>query len=553
MSINFNHQSDKISVLQDITIDAPGALKLPTGLTSQRPLLPLQGHFRFNTNDATFEGYDGTSWKSISDSFSSINVVDSDSGYSWSATGNLSASGSVNEFDLVSGIYIDVDVDTTNGAFRFTHENTTRTDTTSSLNTDYGDSFDVIDSLTTNSTGHVTAINLKTITLPAAGGLSDTLQDISLDNTDAVQYITFVPNTSGAQTGRVDGGLTYNPSSNNLTVSGDVTIGGNLTVNGTTTTVNSTTVTIDDPIFTLGGDTAHSSDDNKDRGIEFRWHNGTSAKTGFFGFDDSTGKFTFIPDATNNNEVFSGTKGTLDANIEFSDILNVPTYDNYVSWSLSDGSTTQTISSGNTVTVTGDSYITTSVSATDTITIAHNNTTRNNTASSVTPGEGNSFEVVDTITTNATGHVTAVNTKTVTLPTDTDTIDSVSSRGNTTTNGIEVGSLKINSSYVLNDRQATISTTSQTAVNLFSTTTYGSAKIIIQATDTVTGERQMSELLVAQNGLTAKATEYGIVYTGISKIATYEVDISAGNVRLLISNASTNTTDYKVMKIINLA
>ena len=98
--------------------------------------------------------------------------------------------------------------------------------------------------------------------------------------------------------------------------SGNVTISGNLTVDGTTTTVNSTTVTVDDPIFTIGGDSAPSSDDNKDRGIEFRYHNGSAAKVGFFGFDDSTGKFTFIPDATNNSEVFSGTAGTVVAALE---------------------------------------------------------------------------------------------------------------------------------------------------------------------------------------------------------------------------------------------
>ena len=86
-------------------------------------------------------------------------------------------------------------------------------------------------------------------------------------------------------------------------------IDGDLTVGGTTTTVNSTTVTIDDPIFTLGGDTAPSSDDNKDRGIEFRYHDGSAAKVGFFGLDDSTGRFTFIPNASNNSEVFSGDVG----------------------------------------------------------------------------------------------------------------------------------------------------------------------------------------------------------------------------------------------------
>lgn len=98
-------------------------------------------------------------------------------------------------------------------------------------------------------------------------------------------------------------------------VGGNLTVTGNLTVNGSTTTYNSTTVTVDDPVFTIGGDTAPASDDNKDRGIEFRWHNGTAAKVGFFGFDDSTGKFTFIPDATNTSEVFAGTKGVIDADL----------------------------------------------------------------------------------------------------------------------------------------------------------------------------------------------------------------------------------------------
>ena len=104
----------------------------------------------------------------------------------------------------------------------------------------------------------------------------------------------------------------HNNLAGDLAIEGSLNISGNLTVDGTTTTVNSTVTTIDDPIMTLGGDTAPGSDDNKDRGIEFRWHDGSSAKVGFFGFDDSTGNFTFIPDATNSSEVFSGNKGTVD-------------------------------------------------------------------------------------------------------------------------------------------------------------------------------------------------------------------------------------------------
>ena len=66
---------------------------------------------------------------------------------------------------------------------------------------------------------------------------------------------------------------------------------------------------MDDPIFQLGGDSAPGSDDDKDRGIAFRWHNGSAAKNGWFGYDDSASKFTFVPDASISGEVISGTVG----------------------------------------------------------------------------------------------------------------------------------------------------------------------------------------------------------------------------------------------------
>ncbi|MBT96427.1 MAG: hypothetical protein CL431_10730 [Acidimicrobiaceae bacterium] len=97
----------------------------------------------------------------------------------------------------------------------------------------------------------------------------------------------------------------------NLTVTGNHTVTGNLTVNGTTVTVNSTTVTVDDPIITLGGDSAPGSDDNKDRGVEFRYHDGSSARVGFMGWDDSAEGFAILSAATNSSEVFSGTAAPL--------------------------------------------------------------------------------------------------------------------------------------------------------------------------------------------------------------------------------------------------
>ena len=135
-----------------------------------------------------------------------------------------------------------------------------------------------------------------------------------------VQSVTGTLNeiTVTASTGNVQVGLP-----DNVTIAGSLTVGENLIVSGSTVVVNSTVVTIDDPVFTLGGDTA-GIDDNKDRGIEFKWNDGSNAKVGFFGYDESSGKFTFIPDATNTSEVFSGTKGILDANIEWADVLNKP-------------------------------------------------------------------------------------------------------------------------------------------------------------------------------------------------------------------------------------
>ena len=105
-------------------------------------------------------------------------------------------------------------------------------------------------------------------------------------------------------------------SQGELTVAGDaalqsdLVVTGNLTVNGTTTTVNSTVTTIDDPIITVGGDTAPASNDGKDRGVEFRYYDG-SAKIGFFGFDRSTQQFQFLTSASNSSEVLSGTDGAL--------------------------------------------------------------------------------------------------------------------------------------------------------------------------------------------------------------------------------------------------
>lgn len=112
--------------------------------------------------------------------------------------------------------------------------------------------------------------------------------------------------------------LTMGAVSGTTTVRNNLTVAGNLTVQGTTTQVNSTVTNVSDPIFTIGTGPLGAdplADDNKDRGIAFKWRDATTARTGFFGYDDSTGFMTFVPIATLTNEVVSGTKGAMDVNL----------------------------------------------------------------------------------------------------------------------------------------------------------------------------------------------------------------------------------------------
>mgnify|MGYP003115834447 CR=1 FL=1 len=66
-------------------------------------------------------------------------------------------------------------------------------------------------------------------------------------------------------------------------------------------------------------------------------------------------------------------------------------------------------------TFSGGTLISTSVTG-NTVTFNHSTVTRTNGTSSSTISVGGNFDVIDSITSNATGHITAVNTKTVTLP-----------------------------------------------------------------------------------------------------------------------------------------
>ena len=94
---------------------------------------------------------------------------------------------------------------------------------------------------------------------------------------------------------------------------------------------------------------------------------------------------------------------------------------------------------------------------------------------------------------------------------------------------------------------ATTATTSETAIATYSTTSYSSAKLIVSVTRG--SDRQVSELLVVHDGTTASATEYAQVYTNAS-LATFNVDIDSGNVRILATPSSATSTSYTIKEIL---
>ena len=110
----------------------------------------------------------------------------------------------------------------------------------------------------------------------------------------------------GINTGDIISGNASLPNSGLTTITAYNTSTKIVTITGTTSSgIASTTQLI----------VTHAYDTNTDRGIAFDYNTGVGTanqKSGFFGYDDSTGYFTFIPDASISNSVVTGTKGSLD-------------------------------------------------------------------------------------------------------------------------------------------------------------------------------------------------------------------------------------------------
>lgn len=311
----------------------------------------VEGKIIYDTGSDTVKYYNGSAWISLSADTGITSIeLDSDgnatSGNTITTNGTLTLSfdGTSSQYvngagDLVTfptiptvndgtltvqgtgvlggtGTFTANDAD--NVTISISHDNTSRTDTTS---TGSGNTFTVVDSVTTNATGHVTAINVKTQTvtdddttsLPIknAGGTTQFTStdvtglrfeggtNVTVGFTSADQTVTI--NSTDQYQGTVTGTGTTNVlpkwTNGGSGVLGDssitddgttVTISGNLDVEGTTTTIDSTTVAIGDNMMKYAKDnTANASD--------IGWYgvinDGTEKYSGMW-YDASTGTST---------------------------------------------------------------------------------------------------------------------------------------------------------------------------------------------------------------------------------------------------------------------
>jgi hypothetical protein len=175
------------------------------------------------------------------------------------------------------------------------------------------------------------------------------------------------------------------------------------------------------------------------------------------------------------------------------------------SWNLTaDSGGTATISNNDTVDLSGSTYITTLRSG-DNVSFSHDATSRSNTTSTGAPAAGATFTAIDAITTNSTGHITAVNTKTVTMPADQQGVTSVA-----TGNGISGGTITSTGTLTVGAGAGLSQSSTGLLVDYL-----GSDNVILAAADGVT-----TPVTVAATDriIISDATDNNVKYVNISQL-----------------------------------
>ena len=93
----------------------------------------------------------------------------------------------------------------------------------------------------------------------------------------------------------------------------------------------------------------------------------------------------------------------------------------------------------------------------------------------------------------------------------------------------------------------TTSATTQVAIDTMAAATFRSARYTVQVTNATDSTYHLTEILLIHDGTTPRITEYGTIFTSSAE-ATFDADISSGNVRLLATPATTDSMTFKVVR-----
>jgi len=202
----------------------------------------------------------------------------------WQGTDVAVAHGGTGASDAATA-RTNLDVDQA-GTINYIHPTPTRSDTTSTDAPAYGGTFEAVTSVTSDANGHITAIDVSTVTIPAS---DNTDEDVSVANLRT-------------RLGQISTDTTIGDAADvQLTMSGDVIVSGNLTVSGTTTTINSNEVNIGDSILILNSDETGTPSQNG--GIELE--RGTSANV-LLQYNETNDRWEFTNDGSTYHNIATG-------------------------------------------------------------------------------------------------------------------------------------------------------------------------------------------------------------------------------------------------------